>query len=100
MSNKVDGPIIRLAEAHENAAKALREIAELGISVPRKVLTEQQAAEVKKIPLEDVRGVLAEKSRQGHTAAIKDILKSFGASKLSEVKSDDYQAVLDAVEGL
>lgn len=100
MSNKVDGPIIRLAEAHENAAKALREIAELGVSVPRKVLEDTPQPEAKKISLEDVRGVLAEKSRQGHTAAIKEILKSFGASKLSEVKAEDYQSVLEAVEGI
>lgn len=98
VSNENMGPIVRLAEAHEMMAAALREISELGITVPKKVV--EPEAEVKKIALEDVRGVLADKSRQGHTAAIKEILKSFGANKLSEVKEEDYQSVLDAVEGL
>lgn len=98
MTNENIGPIVRLAEAHEMMAQALREISELGISVPKKVI--ESKPEEKKISLEDVRGILAEKSRQGHTAAIKEILKSFGANKLSEVKSEDYPAVLEAVEGI
>ena len=37
------------------------------------------------LKLEDVRAVLAEKSRAGHTAAIRTILHKYGASKLSGV---------------
>ena len=98
MSNENVGPIVKLAEAHEQMAAALREISELGITVPKKVITSER--ETKPLALEDVRGVLAEKSRQGYTAAVKEIMAGFGAKKLSEVKPEDYQTLLDAVESL
>lgn len=50
--------------------------------------------------LEDVRKVLAEKSRAGHTAAVKEAIQSFGVSKLSEIDASKYEALLDEVEGL
>ena len=43
-------------------------------------------------PTEDeVRTLLAAKSRDGYTAEVKALLKSFGANKLSEVKEEDYE---------
>ncbi len=50
--------------------------------------------------MEDVRGILAEKSREGYTIAIKEIMAKFGAKKLSEVKPEDYPALLSQVEEL
>lgn len=50
--------------------------------------------------LEDVRKVLAEKSRAGHTAAVKRAIQSFGVSKLSEIDASKYEALLDEVGGL
>lgn len=35
------------------------------------------------LTLEEVRAVLADKSRAGHTAEIRELLKKYGASKLS-----------------
>lgn len=36
-------------------------------------------------------------SRNGHTAEVRELIKKYGASKLSEVKPDDYNAIwLDA----
>ena len=60
------------------------------------------AKEVKKpeLKLEDVRAVLAEKSRAGHTAAIRTILQKYGASKLSGVDPKHYEALLKDVEVL
>lgn len=55
---------------------------------------------IPRVGLEDVRSVLAEKSRLGHTNAIKEILKSLGADKLSEVKQSDYGILLEKVEVL
>lgn len=48
--------------------------------------------------LEEVRTVLAEKSRNGFTAEIKELLKKYGASKLSEVDSKNYEALLKDTE--
>ena len=52
------------------------------------------------LKLEDVRAVLAEKSRAGHTAAIRTILQKYGASKLSGVDPKHYEALLQDVEVL
>lgn len=52
------------------------------------------------IKLEDVRAVLAEKSRQGFTKDIKQIILDLGATKLSEVKEHDYPILLQKAEGL
>ena len=63
---------------------------------------EPAAKEVKKpeLKLEDIRTVLAEKSRAGHTAAIRTILQKYGASKLSGVDPKHHEALLKDVEVL
>ena len=50
--------------------------------------------------LEQVRAVLAEKSRAGHTVAIRELLQKYGAAKLSLVDSQYYEALLRDAEGL
>ena len=50
------------------------------------------------IKLEDVRTVLAEISRSGKTAQMKELLGRFGASKLSDVKPEDYADLLAAAK--
>ncbi|KRN88708.1 hypothetical protein [Ligilactobacillus ceti] len=57
--------------------------------------------EEEEIPtLEDVRKVLAEKSKLGFTPQIKEIINSFNANKLSEVNPSDYLELLNKVRGL
>lgn len=50
------------------------------------------------LKLEDVRAVLAEKSRAGHTAEVRALLKKYGAAKLSEIDSANYEALLQDAE--
>jgi hypothetical protein len=52
------------------------------------------------LTLEEVRAVLAEKSRKGHTAEIRSLLQKYGADKLSELDPASYKAVLAEVEVL
>ena len=52
------------------------------------------------LKLEDVRAVLAEKSRAGHTAEIRALLQKYGAGKLSEINPADYEALLKDTEAL
>ena len=52
------------------------------------------------LKLEDVRAVLAEKSRAGHTAAIRTLLQKYGASKLSAVDPKHYEALIKDAEVL
>lgn len=60
------------------------------------------AAEPEKKPLtlEEVRAVLAEKSRAGHTTEVKALLIKHGAEKLSEVDPAEYPALLADAEVL
>ena len=52
------------------------------------------------LTLEQVRAVLADKSRAGHTAAIRDLLQKYDASKLSQVDPKNYEALLRDAEVL
>ena len=52
------------------------------------------------LTLEQVRAVLADKSRQGHTAEIRALLQKYGASKLSGIAPANYKALLADVEVL
>ena len=64
---------------------------------------DEPKAEPKKEPvlkLEDVRAVLADLSRRGHTAEIRALLKSYGAAKLSAIDPADYGALLKEAEVL
>lgn len=52
------------------------------------------------LTLEEVRTVLADKSRAGHTAAIRTLLQKYGTSKLSAVDPKHYEALLKDAEEL
>lgn len=52
------------------------------------------------LTLEQVRAVLADKSRKGHTAEIRALLQKYGASKLSGINPADYKALLADTEVL
>ncbi len=54
----------------------------------------------KAITLEQVRAVLAEKSRAGHTAQVRELLEKYGAAKLSEIDSSQYPSLLAEAEVL
>lgn len=54
----------------------------------------------KALTLTDVRKVLAEKSRNGHTAKVKELLIKYGADKLSEIDPSKYKELLAEVEVL
>ncbi len=54
----------------------------------------------KALTLEEVRAILAGKSRDGFTAQIRDLLQKYGAKKLSEVDAKHYKALIADVEGL
>ena len=54
----------------------------------------------KTITLEEVRAVLAEKSRAGHTAKVRELLEKYGATKLSEIEPSQYPSLLAEAEVL
>ena len=62
--------------------------------------TPKAEPEEKPLTLEEVRAVLAEKSRAGHTAEVKELLNKHGADKLSEIDPAEYAALLAEAEVL
>ena len=52
------------------------------------------------LTLEQVRAVLANKSRQGHTAEIRALLQKYGAAKLSGIDPIHYTALVAEAEVL
>ena len=52
------------------------------------------------LAFEDVRAILADKSREGFTAQIRELLQKHGANKLSDVDPAHYMALIKEVEGL
>ena len=61
-------------------------------------ITEAQLEKKPELTLEQVRAVLADKSRAGHTAAVRDLLQKYGAAKLSQVAPKHYEALLKDAE--
>ena len=60
----------------------------------------KQEPEEKPLTLEEVRAVLAEKSRSGHTEEVRELLAKHGADKLSEIDPAKYAALLAEAEVL
>lgn len=63
-------------------------------------IKEPKGKQEKALTLTDVRKVLAEKSRNGHTAQVKELLIKYGADKLSEIDPSKYAELLAEVEVL
>ena len=54
--------------------------------------------EKKSVSLEDVRAVLAEKSRRGFTEEVKEIISKHGADRLSDIDPSEYESLLSEAE--
>ena len=61
---------------------------------------EKAKQEEKTYEIEDVRKILADKSRLGHTAKIRELLEKYGAKKLSEIDPSNYKSLVADVEKL
>ena len=61
---------------------------------------EKAKQEEKTYEIEDVRKILADKSRLGHTAKIRELLEKYGAKKLSEIEPSNYKDLVADVEKL
>ena len=86
-----------VAEKLMKLSDALRELAE-------SLQTAEESTPVKfeepELSMEEVRGILADKSRAGHTDEIREILKKYGADRLSAADPKDYFAIAKEAEEL
>ena len=81
------GKAVRTGKAARNTAK-------------KDTKTAKQEPEEKVLTMEEVRAVLAEKSRSGHTEEVRELLAKHGADKLSEIDPAEYPALLAEAEVL
>ena len=75
-------------------------LTELFSGNPSEAAAESEKQTKPEITLEQVRAVLAEKSRAGHTDKVRELLEKHGASKLSEIKPGKYAVLLKEAEVL
>lgn len=59
-----------------------------------------EVEERKHLTLEEVRAVLADKSKDGFTDQIRELLKKYGSDRLSGIDPANYQALLADAEEL
>lgn len=92
-TDSVDAPVENTGEKPKKAGgkKAAKEAAEV---------SPHPAPEEKPLTLEEVRMVLAEKSRAGHTAEVRALLVKHGAEKLSDIDPARYPVLLADAEVL
>ena len=88
-----------LADSIQTLCNALVEH-EHSDNVPNPAPASTPAAPEKKVTLEEVRAVLAEKSHDGLTAEVRELLQKYGATKLSGVDPKHYAALLKDAEVL
>ena len=87
--------LMELAEIAEKVAQIIRRMAEE---------TTEEAPEPapasKECTLEEVRAVLADKSRSGLTDKVRELIKKYGADRLPDVDPSKYAALKAEAEGL
>lgn len=92
--------LMEIKEDAENLASSIGVLLtalESDEEVPKEEKVKQ---EEKTYEIEDVRKILADKSRLGHTAKIRELLEKYGAKKLSEIDPSNYKDLVADVEKL
>ena len=84
----------------EKPKKKTRKTAKAKAEEPAEVCEPEPVHEEEKptITFEQIRAALAQKSRDGYTSAVKNLVESFGAEKLSEIKPEHYAEILKQAE--
>ena len=101
--------LLRIAEGFSIVAEGLRGLAKAeGGAKGKAVKTQKQAqqesvAEVQQespATLEGIRALMAQKTQEGKSKEIKELLQKYGAAKLSAVKPEDYPALMQEAQVL
>ncbi len=100
--------LLKMAEGYELLAAGLREMAneekpakkEKKVSEPDTEQVQPAETTEKKVTVEMVRVVMADKSREGKTQEVRQLLNEFGADKLSAIPEDKLADLLKKAEVL
>ena len=72
----------------------IKKLTDLSESLNEKEPETPEVKVAKKYTLEEVRRALAELSRDGFTAQVRELLQKHGANKLSEIKEEEYESLM------
>ena len=102
--------LMRIAEGFSIVAEGLRGLAKAEGGTKEKAVKEQKQDTAKAQPettaqeqpatLEGIRALMAQKTQEGKSKEIKELLQKYGAAKLSAVKPEDYPALLQEAQVL
>ena len=105
--------LLKIAEGFSIVAEGLRGLAKAEGStkdtaaVKTQKAEKQDAAKVQPEPqqeqpttLEGIRALMAQKTQEGKSKEVKELLQKFGAAKLSAVKPEDYPALMQEAQVL
>lgn len=90
----------KMIEAATTLKEMFSEIVEPETKNPAKKEEPTPAPEVKKYTFQEVRGIMATLAGKGKKAEAKALLTKYGASRLSEVNEEDYDALVAEAEVL
>ena len=60
----------------------------------------EKAQQEQPATLEGIRALMAQKTQEGKSKEVKELLQKFGAAKLSAVKPEDYPALMQEAQAL
>lgn len=100
--------LLRIAEGFSIVAEGLRSLAKAeGGSKTAEKAQKQDAAKAQPetqqenpATLEGIRALMAQKTQEGKSKEIKELLQKYGAAKLSAVKPEDYPALMQEAQVL
>ena len=105
--------LMKIAEGFSIVAEGLRGLAKAEGGTKEKAVKEQKqdtakaqqesvAQEQQEQPatLEGIRALMAQKTQEGKSKEIKELLQKYGAAKLSAVKPEDYPALMQEAQVL
>ena len=105
--------LLRIAEGFSIVAEGLRGLAKAEGGTKDKAVKEQKQDTVKAqkqdavqeqqenlATLEGIRALMAQKTQEGKSKEIKELLQKYGAVKLSAVKAEDYPALMQEAQVL
>ena len=101
--------LLRVAEGFSIVAEGLRGLAKAEGGTKEKTVKAQKAekqesvAEVQQespATLEGIRALMAQKTQEGKSKEIKELLQKYGAAKLSAVKPENYPALMQEAQVL
>lgn len=105
--------LLRIAEGFSIVAEGLRGLAKAEGGTKEKAVKEQKQDAAKAQPeaqmetqqekpatLEGIRALMAQKTQEGKSKEIRELLQKYGAAKLSAVKPEDYPALMQEAQVL